>query len=261
MPDGYLHDSARPSRRVAHARPCLALACAGWLAGAGHGVHAQSLASETPRIAEPMVFDLVRPLGARAGEREVNALTFRPFRATAPTNWAPEFEYAYADGESLEIELPFADDRLVAYKFALQGTFGTGAGGRFIHGWQAITLYDREAGRIENSLLYIAGYRFDARWSVLGMVGIEKAGLREAGPTSLLFNPSVFYDLDPLTVLGIEVNLRRGIALDDTTRCLVIPQVQRRLTETTSLQIGVGAQFETRRDPGLVAAMRLIQEF
>jgi len=237
------------------------LACVAWLGSGAHAARAQSLASERPRIPEPMVFDLLRPLGARAGEREVNVLAVRPLRTGAPTGWAPELEYAYAPGQSLEIEFPFADDRLVAYKAALQGTFGIGANGRFIHGWQVITLYDREVARTETSLLYIAGYRFGPRWSVLGIAGIEKAGLKAAGPTTLLVNPSLFYEIDPLTVVGVEVNLRRGLSLDDTTRCLIIPQIQRRLTETTTLQIGLGAQVETGRDPGLVAAMRLIRDF
>lgn len=237
------------------------LASMAWLGCARYAAIAQSLASDTPRIPEPMVFDLLRPLGARAGEREVNVLAVRPGRSGAPTSWAPELEYAYADGQSLEIELPVEDSRLVAYKFALQGTLGTGAEGRFIHGWQVIGLYDRELAKTQNALLYIAGYRLASRWSVLGLVGIEKVGVKDVGPTTLLVNPTLFYDVDPLTVIGVEINLRQGIALDDTTRCLIIPQVHRRLTEATTIQIGVGAQFETRQNPQLIAAMRLIREF
>ncbi|AMB48029.1 hypothetical protein [Methylobacterium sp. AMS5] len=221
---------------------------------------AEPLASESPRIPEPMVFDLLRPLGARAGEREINVLTMRPL-SRGPTDWAPELEYAYADGQSFELELPFEDGRLTQVKFALQGTFGTGAGGRWIHGWQYIGQVERGSATFRNSLLYISGYRFDGRWSMLSMAGLRQVGLRQFGPTSLLLNHSVFYDFDPETVLGLEVNLRQDIAGDDRTRALVIPQIHRRLTELTSLQAGLGVEFRTDRDAGLVAALRLIREF
>lgn len=250
---------ARPS--LMRAELWIALASAVWLGLADQPACAQSLASATPQIPEPMVFDLLRPLGARAGEREVNVLTVRPGGLDHPTSWAPELEYAYADGQSLEVELPFEDGRLTQYKFALQGTFGIGAQGRFIHGWQYIGLYDRESAQASNSLLYVAGYRFDPRWSALGMLGLRKDGVQTPGPTFLLVNPTLFYDLDAATVLGLEVNLRQGLLLDDTTRALIIPQLHRRLSETMTVQIGLGMQFETRRDAQLIAAMRLIREF
>ena len=221
---------------------------------------ADPLAAENPRIPEPMVFDLLRPLGARAGEREVNVLAVRPLDR-GPTDWAPELEYAYADGQSFELELPFEDGRLTQVKFALQGTFGTGAGGRWIHGWQYLGQVERGSATVRNSLLYISGYRFEARWSMLSMAGLRQVGLRRLGPTALLLNHSVFYDFDPQTVLGLEVNLRQDIAGDDRTRALVIPQIHRRLSELTSLQAGLGVEFRTDRDAGLVAALRLIREF
>ncbi|WP_458438770.1 hypothetical protein [Methylorubrum extorquens] len=221
---------------------------------------ADPLAAENPRIPEPMVFDLLRPLGARAGEREVNVLAVRPL-GRGPTDWAPELEYAYADGQSFELELPFEDGRLTQVKFALQGTFGTGAGGRWIHGWQYLGQVERGSATFRNSLLYISGYRFDARWSMLSMAGLRQVGLRRLGSTALLLNHPVFYDLDPETVLGLEVNLRQDIAGDDRTRALVIPQIHRRLSELTSLQAGLGVEFRTDRDAGFVAALRLIREF
>ena len=230
------------------------------VASMGGAARSEPLASENPRIPEPMVFDLVRPLGAAAGEREINVLATRAFGGS-PTDWAPELEYAYADGQSLEIELPFEDGRLSQYKFALQGTFGTGAGGRWIHGWQAIGQYDRDSATWRNALLYISGIRLDARWSMLSMAGLRQVGLKRLGPTSLLLNHAVFYDLDPATVLGLEFNLSQGIAGDGTTSALVIPQIHRRLTELTSVQAGLGLEFRTGHDPALVSALRLIREF
>lgn len=257
---------AEPVRAGAQPRlipPSLArvlIGCAALSAAHGGSAGAEPLAAQRPLIPEPMVFDLVRPLGARAGEREINVLAIRPLRR-GPTDWAPEIEIAYADGQSVEFELPFADGRLTQLKVALQGTFGTGADGRWIHGWQYIGLYDRDRARAENSLLYISGYRFDARWSSLSMAGLRQVGLRQLGPTDLLLNQSIFYDLGPATVLGLELNLRRGLAVAGTTRLLVIPQLHVRLSPATSLQAGLGAEFRTGRAAGLVAALRLIRDF
>ena len=120
---------------------------------------------------------------------------------------------------------------------------------------------ERGSGSVRNALLYISGYRFDGRWSMLSMAGLRQVGLRQLGPTALLLNHSVFYDVDPDTVLGLEFNLRQDIAGDDRTRALVMPQIHRRLTERTSIQAGLGVEFQTDRDAGLVAAMRVIREF
>jgi hypothetical protein len=63
-----------------------------------------------PIIPEPMVFDMVRPLGARRGELEVNVLGLVPLKRDggAPAiEWAPEVEWAIRDGFAVEFELPF----------------------------------------------------------------------------------------------------------------------------------------------------------
>ncbi len=60
-------------------------------------------ARDGPRIPEPMVFDLVRGLGARRGELEFNVLNLVPFRRGGPSyEWAPEVEYAVFDGFAVE---------------------------------------------------------------------------------------------------------------------------------------------------------------
>ena len=86
-------------------------------------------------IPEPMVFDLVRGLGAGKGEFEANVLAEFPLDRTASREieWAPEVEYAFADGLALEFELPFEDGELEGYKGAFQWTIGRPGGGRFIH--------------------------------------------------------------------------------------------------------------------------------
>lgn len=46
-----------------------------------------------PHIPEPMVFDMMRPLGAKQGELEANVLTTTPWSGKdGNTHWAPEVE-------------------------------------------------------------------------------------------------------------------------------------------------------------------------
>src|SRR5690606_26148017 len=60
-----------------------------------------------PHIPEPLVFDLVRALGAKKNELEANALVVTRFRRGRPTfDWAPEVEWAVADDVAIELELP-----------------------------------------------------------------------------------------------------------------------------------------------------------
>ncbi len=75
-------------------------------------------------IPEPMVFDLVRGLGAVQGEAEVNVLGVFPLRTSDPhgVEWAPGIEAAVLDGFALEFELPLEDTHLEAVKFAAQYT-------------------------------------------------------------------------------------------------------------------------------------------
>src|SRR5690606_33047962 len=71
-----------------------------------------------PHIPEPLAFDLVRGLGARKGELEVNVLLEVPVGGVP--HWAPEVEWALADGAALELELPIRGTELEAIKFASQ---------------------------------------------------------------------------------------------------------------------------------------------
>ncbi len=76
------------------------------------------------QLPEPMVFDLVRGLGARAGELEANTLFMSPLRrGHAELAWAPEVAWAPIDDLALELELPVANMELEAVKLALQQTF------------------------------------------------------------------------------------------------------------------------------------------
>lgn len=136
--------------------PALALgvivaAFSGWpLCGqqAPHDPDEGSLSSIRPRIPEPLVFDLIRPLGAEKGELEVNSL-FRIAPSDQPRRlqWAPEVEYAFAEGYGIEFELPLENAGVASYKGAIQGTLPGPWKRRFIHGWQAIGETARKGSR------------------------------------------------------------------------------------------------------------------
>lgn len=241
------------------------IACAAILAASP--CIAQPTAAKTvggaPLIPEPMVFDMVRPLAAPRGELEANMLALFPIRADGEeVDWAPEIEYAFADGFAIEFELPFQDSVLEGYKFGLQGTFGTFASKRAVHGFQYLGVVDRITGRLDNSLLYIAGVRYSERWSTLTMVGFnipsDEPHPGERRDDALLVNHSLFNDLSDKTVVGVETNIRAGRR---NTSWLVMPQVHQRLSQSLMLQAGIGAQKPARRVAHASAALRLIKEF
>jgi hypothetical protein len=216
--------------------------------------------AHAPIIPEPMVFDLVRPLGAKKGELEGNALVEIPLEKRDPGDpsvyWAPEIEAAPFDGFALELEIPFEDGTVEAYKFAAQYTFGTAASNRYIHGTQAIAERLRDSGSWELTILYLAGYRFDRTWSVLGMIGGRtlQGGDLPSGSEALL-NASVFADVAHSASLGLETNVATDF--DDHAVFLVIPQIHYEITDRVMIQAGAGAEIEDG-DATPTLAFRLI---
>lgn len=233
-----------------------------------------------PRIPEPMVFDLVRPLGAKKGEWEVNALALIPLNRKSETidevadpsglvrrssdkrgvEWAPEIEFVLADGMALEFELPMENSNLEAYKVAGQWTFGTTLQNRFIHGTQGIVQYSVDSKLWSTALLYVAGFRFDPTWSILGMFGARRFtnGAPGGSDVEVLGNLTLFADLHGRLVAGIEANLNQVVGGD--TAFLLMPQLHYEISQHWMLQAGGGAQFTSAFIvPQL--GFRLIREF
>ena len=233
-----------------------------------------------PHIPEPMVFDLIRPLGAKRGEAEVNVLGLVPLgRKSKSVNdvsdplglvrrspdtqgieWAPEIEYAVGDGLAVELELPMENQTLEAVKAAGQATFGTKFENRFIHGAQTIVQYDLQPRLWNLTFLYLAGFRFDKTWSVFGMVGprAEVGGRIDNQTVEVLSNITVFADLTDRLVGGIETNV--GQVLDGSTALLVMPQLAYEVDKHWMIQTGIGV----RATPGLTlpeVGFRIISEF
>jgi hypothetical protein len=216
---------------------------------------------DVPRIPEPMVFDLVRPLGAVRGEAEINTLAVIPLnRNMGKPEWAPEVEFAVADGLAFEFELPFEEWSLKSYKTAAQITFGRGFDEKFIHGAQGILVYDKDSGNWTPTLLYLAGVQIDETWSALAMAGLrtELGGEDRVGRTQRLLNVSLFRHISDFTTLGIETNA--AVDLSGVSEFRLMPQFHRELRDHVMLQAGSGCLF-TREATIPEAAFRLIYSF
>lgn len=164
-----------------------------------------TLSSIRPRIPEPMVFDLIRPLGAERGEFEINSLfRFMPANSPRRLQWAPEIEYAFLDGYGIEFEVPIENARIDSWKGAIQGTLAGPWKTKFIQGWQALGEKNRGGGNSRVDLLYLAGSRWHSNWSAFTMTGIE----RETGHRSRLCLYRQLYAFLPSSGYG---QLRAGI--------------------------------------------------
>ena len=205
---------------------------------------------DVPRIPEPLVFDLVRSLGARQGEFEVNTLGIVNLRrirrgdSRAPAiDWAPEAEYALWDNFAVELELPMEDDDVYAYKAAAQYTFGTALADTYIQGAQMIFEQVRNPSISELSLLYIGGMQFDDLWSALAMVGF-RANMGQARPedrAETLLNFSIFRHITDSATIGLETN--HAATMEGEASLLIMPQWHWEITDHAMLQTGVGVQF------------------
>jgi hypothetical protein len=216
-----------------------------------------------PLIPEPMVFDMIRPLAAPRGELEANTLALFPLAAPGQEiDWAPEVEYAFMDGHAIELELPFENGRLTGIKLGLQGSFGTLANKRIVHGWQYLGVVDRDNGKLASTLLYIMGVRYSPRWSTLTMIGINRPG-RPQDPTlprdtAMLVNHSLFHEFNAHTTTGLEINLRTS---SKQTSWLLMPQMHQRLNHHLMLQVGAGWQKPAQSGRHPVLSLRVIREF
>lgn len=211
-----------------------------------------------PHIPEPMVFDMMRPLGAKQGELEANVLTTTPWSGKdGNTHWAPEVEYTFADGLAIEFEFPAENSRLAEFKLGLQATFGTFNGGRSVHGAQYLGIYDRHKHRYSNSFVYTLGHRFNQRWSSMSMLGVSDLSLSSNDRNNPILNHALFYEATQSTTLGLEVNYLGG----RDGHLLLMPQLHQKLTHNINLQLGVGLNRERSESAQPELGIRLIREF
>ncbi|MGR9088929.1 MAG: hypothetical protein ACU841_17940 [Gammaproteobacteria bacterium] len=215
-----------------------------------------SLSSEKPHIPEPMVFDLVRPLGVDKGELEINSLV--QYSRHGEFEWAPEIEFAPWNDFALELELPFDNTRLQEYKIAAQGTFGVFRR-QFIHGWQAIGRYDRNSKTYAGDLLYLNGYSSKNQWSVFNMAGIRLADDDRSVRAVGLLNNSFFYALSERFSAGIELN--NEFNNHKRWRYLITPQLHIDMDRNMSVQLGAGYSSLNHHGKEWLGIWRVIYAF
>lgn len=209
-----------------------------------------------PHIPEPLLFDLVRGLGARRGELEMNTLAL-VYADDGHVKWAPEVEWAFADGYAVELELPLDDRRLEAVKVALQGTL-PGLSGDLIHGWQTFAEVGLDDGVTDLVLLYLFGQRLGRHLSYFLMIG-ERLTVGESGvdADAFLLNTSLFWDARESQTYGLETNLEIGDSA--AWRLRLLPQFHLQATERVRFQLGGGAELENGCFSPLVG-LRLVLE-
>lgn len=211
-----------------------------------------------PVLPEPLLFDLVRGLGAHRGELEVNTLvTVGP----GAVHSAPEVEWVFANGHGVELELPMHGATLDAVKVALQGTLRRRDDGRFVHGWQLFTeigVHARDRGVVGT---WIGSGTIGTHGSYVVFVGAG-AHVHAQGPTvgTVIVNASAFRALDTHTRVGVEAVTRSDVLGRTRLVATVLPQVHVDVTPHLRLQGGVGATV----GPGgatIEAASRFVVEF
>jgi hypothetical protein len=209
------------------------------------------------KIPEPLVFDLVRPLGSTPGEVEVNTLV--QVDRSGRIRWNPEIEAVIFPWLALEFELPLENTTLETYKFAAQGKLKRIGSKKspYTHGWQ--TIYEK--GRLDYassfSALYISGARWTPSISSLSLNGVQTAWVRGYREQAALLNNTVFWQQEQRPVLGLETNLRVG---NRGVGSLLIPQIHLQLPHKFSFQCGIGAERSITRAWGPAVAARLIWE-
>lgn len=213
-----------------------------------------SQTQEHAEVREPMVFDLVRGLGAKRGELEVNTL-LRYSSAEQQLRWAPEIEWVLADGMALELELPMAGTHLEAIKLAGQLTLPRRGGRRFIDGFQGIVELPLADHPKHFTGLYLAGLQLN-RVSLLTMVGSRvESSWPGALPVAGVINFAAFFDVNPSTVVGLEIDSVIGA----TPELTVMPQVHLQLSERLRMQGGAGMGWSPE-GLSMLAGLRLIFE-
>ena len=220
-----------------------------------------------PGVPEPMVFDLVRPLGVREGELEFNVISLVPFRREQKSTqglfpsvegtesdrpakrelgpvieWAPEVEWAPIDDLAIEFEVPFSEERIAEYKMGIQWSFTPSTDNSRISGLQLLVNTDADGGSTTPTFLYLWAARFAPTYSAQVMAGARTTlGSRSATTeTDFVLNPTVYKEVTSSIAFGVEGNTttsERG-----RVEALVMPQATLSLTRSITLQMGVGAR-------------------
>ena len=205
---------------------------------------------------EPMVFDLVDPLGTKKGELEINTLMDYSIR-TGQFQWSPEIECSFAKGHAIELELPVENATLNEYKMSLQGTLGELFQRKMIHGWQIIGRRKNDEKEFGAEALYLKDYKFSESWSMMNMFGARRTSFNEEGDFLGLANNSVFYRYH-FFAIGIELNSE----IRNKYRYRLTPQIQYAFSKKAFIQFGGGpSQLNDEKTTEWLITSRLVYDF
>ena len=206
---------------------------------------------------EPMVFDMVRGLGAEQGEVEVNTLVLVPTNPAAAI-WAPEIEAAVVDNFALELEVGMLNADLEILKFAFQGTVGMKEDGSIGHGIQGLVEYAIEEKAFISTALYILGVRFARAFTLVALVGPAlESHIDGRSYGGALVNFSLGWAPHPRVVVATEQNFEW---FPNFYLIRWMPQVHWQIHPHFQWQAGFGVRHLDGNTSG-EAATRLIAEF
>jgi len=215
--------------------------------------------SEEFGIPEPLVFDMVRPLGSPKGEMEVNAFLNQSTHG-GPLQWSPELEYSFADGYAVELQLPYENSQLGEYQVAMQGTLPPLLQGKMVQGIQGIARKTHRANSHSADLLYLNGIRFSEKWSTMNMVGVRKTSFDGDGEMRGLLNSAWFYHVTSNFILGVEVN--NEIHRKNNWHYRLIPQIHYSFDDNKAVQFGIGpSTLNEQKKVEKMMALRFVYSF
>jgi hypothetical protein len=197
-------------------------------------------------IPEPLVFDLVRPLGAKKGELEINALVRSEKQyGFEELHVSPEIEYVFAKNLAFELEAPMIGSKPDSIKTTLQWTIGfSGKKKQMVNGIQLMTeRYVMNTFHNEVTPLFIHGHRLSLDWSYLSMFGAQYTDLQYQHSLIPVMNFTLFYVYSHSREIefGLEHNL---LGIGETFKYYrIVPQLEIIFHNHWKMQYGFGGLF------------------
>lgn len=215
-------------------------------------------------IPEPMVFDLVRPLGSKKGQWETNMiLTQEKDPKLSRSHESPEIEYVFMDDLAAELEIPGVGGEPEAIKGVLQWTLGHLFDHKeSIHGLQLIhERYVQKHPYSETTPLYVYGHRFNDVYSALLIVGDQLRYHHAGTDHRLVLNATLFrvYSKVKDIEFGLEQNLLGFGRNFEYWR--ITPQVDLILEDHWKIQTGFGTIYSYAKGWDSTSSIRIVKEF
>lgn len=215
-------------------------------------------------IPEPLIFDLVRPLGSKKGQWEVNALLNQEhYSDMADSHISPEVEYVFFDDIAGELEFPAIGGDVAALKGVIQWTIGhMGAHQQMVHGLQLIYQHSLETNPYEETTpLYIFGHRLSRNTSYLLMLGDQYRQEHDDIAHRLVFNATIFEVYSHLREIefGLEQNILGFGRNFEYWR--ITPQMDVVLSDHLKIQAGFGAIYSYTHGWESTSSLRMVKEF